>query len=102
MQRFRRIEKLTCSDGLKKLLIGNASHLSDLSPLASCSMMVISEILDSCIVDIPLEVFICRKRPSIKDLSPLAACPRLKKLDLWGNGGIKDLSLYQLAQLLRL
>jgi tRNA G18 (ribose-2'-O)-methylase SpoU len=61
-------------------------------------MMVTLEILDSCIIDISvvasmplLEVFIFRKRypdrPSIKDLSPLSSCPRLKRLWLFGNEG---------------
>ena len=42
-----------CPDGLKGIFIGSAPHLSDLSPLASCSMM--EELLiiqDSSITDI--------------------------------------------------
>ena len=41
-----------CPDGLKKLWIGDAPHLSDLSPLASCSMMMALIIQDSSIIDI--------------------------------------------------
>jgi hypothetical protein len=69
-----------CSDGLKRLFIWDAPHLSDLSPLASGSMMESLEIWDSSITEISvvaamplLEVFLCMKqaaRPSIiKDLS---------------------------------
>jgi Leucine-rich repeat (LRR) protein len=92
-----------CPDGLKRLIIGDSPHLSNLSPLASCSMMEILDIDDSSITDISavasmplLEEFACCKmvegRPSIEDLSPLAACPRLKRLHVRGNM-IKDLSL---------
>ena len=115
IQRCRRIERIWiclshnlrslegCPNGLKRLGIGYAPHLSDLSPLASCSMMEELLIDDSSITDFSavasmplLEVFVCQKRaagrPSIKDLSPLASCPRLKKLYLGGNRELEDLS----------
>ena len=113
IQRCGRIEEIKClsrnlrslegcPDGLKKLFIGNATHLSDLSPLASCSMMKSLIIMKSSITDITvvssiplLEIFVCWKapgRPSIKDLSPLSSCPRLRILDLYGNRELKDLS----------
>jgi internalin A len=91
-----------CPDRLKKLYIGYAPHLSDLSPLASCSIMEELLIDDSYITDISvvasmplLEAFVCRKmqgRPSIKDLSPLTSCRRLKKLWLYGNEEVEDIS----------
>jgi Leucine-rich repeat (LRR) protein len=91
-----------CPNGLKKLHIGCAPHLSDLSPLASCSMMQYLLIRDSSITDISvvalmplLEMFVCEKDPessSIKDLSPLASCPRMRLLWLGGNEELKDLS----------
>ena len=84
-----------CPDGLKKLWIGDAPNLSDPSPLASCSIMENLWIIDSSITDISvvasmphLEVFVCQKddaRPSIKDLSSLSSCPRLKGLLLYSN-----------------
>jgi Leucine-rich repeat (LRR) protein len=91
-----------CPNGLKKLYIRPAPNLTDLSPLASCSMMESLMIWNSSIIDISvvasmplLEVFICRKRypdrPSIKDPSPLASCPELKTLYLCGNREIKDI-----------
>ena len=115
IQRCRRIERIVClshnlrslegcPNGLKKLRIGHAPHLSDLSPLASCSMMEYLQIDDSSITDISavasmplLEVFICQKameahRPSIKDLSPLASCPRLKELWIYDNSELEDIS----------
>jgi Leucine-rich repeat (LRR) protein len=113
MQRCRRIEEISCRspnlrslegcpNGLKKLYIRPAPNLSDLSPLASCSMMESLVIDDSSITDISvvasmplLEVFLCMRhaaRPSIKDLSPLSSCPRLKHLSLWGNRELKDLT----------
>jgi Leucine-rich repeat (LRR) protein len=66
-------------------------------------MMEGLRILDSSIADISvvasmplLEVFVCGKqeegRPSIKDLSPLASCPRLKQVWLCSNVELKDLS----------
>ena len=92
-----------CPDGLKRLVIGNAPHLSDLSPLASCTMMESLTIRTSSIVDIsvvismPLfEVFMCSKvgigSPSIKDLSPLSSCPRLRILSLHGNRELTNIS----------
>ena len=91
-----------CPDGLKWLYIGEAPHLSDLSPLASCSMMAALSIMKSIITDISLlasmpllELFCCQKdpgSPSIKDLFPLSSCPSLKLLFLYGNREIKDLS----------
>ena len=92
-----------CPDGLKRLFIGHAPHLSDLSPLASCSTMKMLWISDSSVTDIALvasmpllEVFACQKRvderPSIKHLSLLFSCPRLKRLFLGGNHVVKDLS----------
>ena len=113
IQRCGRIEKITCCsrnlrslegcpDGLKKLFIGNAPHLSNLSPLASCSMMKSLIIMNSSITDITvvssmplLEVFSCQKaagRPSIKDLTPLSSCPRLKELQLDRNFELRDVS----------
>ena len=113
IQRCGRIEKIVCyssnlrslegrPDGLKRLWIGYATHLSNLSPLASCLMMKSLVIWDSSITDITvvssmplLGEFTCRKAaggPSIKDLSPLFSCPRLKELDLCGNSELKDLS----------
>ena len=113
IQRCRRINTIRCEshnlrslegcpNGLKKLEIVNAPHLSDLSPLASCSMMESLEIHYSSITDISvvssmplIEVFACPKdleRPSIDDLSPLSSCPRLKILNLWGNDELMDLS----------
>ena len=114
IQRCRRIEVIRCLshnlrslegclDGLKGLVIGRAPHLSDISPLASCIMMDTLFIEDSSITDISvvvsiplLNTFTCQKRglgrPSIKDLSPLSSCTRLKMLLLGGNYEIKDLS----------
>jgi hypothetical protein len=113
VQKCRRIERILClshnlrslegcPDGLK-LWIGRAPHLSDLSPLASCSMMDYLWIEDSTITDISvtssmplLKTFACQKRvadrPSIKDLSPLVSCTRLRRLYLYGNGELKDIS----------
>ena len=94
-----------CPDGLKSLWIGDAPHLSDLSSLASFSMMKMLWISDSSITDISavssmplLNSFTCQKRgsesPSIKDLSPLSSCPRLHMhtLQLGGNFEIRDIS----------
>jgi Leucine-rich repeat (LRR) protein len=113
IQRCRRIERILCSshnlrslggcpNGLKKLDIGNAPYLSDLSPLASCSMMDYLWIYDSSITEISvvasmplIETLVCQKghgSPSIKDLSPLSHSPRLKKLYLNGNRELMDLS----------
>ena len=113
IQRCRRIEWIACfshnlrslegcPNGLRVLFIGQAPHLSDLSPLASCSMMESLGIRGSSITDISvvalmplLEEFACQKgeeRPSVKDLSPLSSCPRLTKLYLYGNNELKDLS----------
>lgn len=114
IQRCRKIEVITCLShnmkslegcpiGLKRLFIGDSPHLSDLSPLATCSMMEILDIDDSSITDISavasmplLEEFACCKmvpgRPSIQDFSPLSSCPRLKRLHIRGNE-IKDMSL---------
>ena len=113
IQRCRRIEEIKClsrnlrslegcPNGLRRLRIGGSPHLSDLSPLASCSMMESLEIWDSYITDISvvssmplIEVFACPKdleRPSIKDLSPLSSCLRLKELWLYRNIELKDLS----------
>jgi hypothetical protein len=113
IQRCRRIERIAfsshnlrslegCPNELKRLDIGDAPHLSDLSPLASCSIMEDLWINDSFITDITvvasmplLEVFGCRKdpgSPSINDISPLASCPRLKRLWLYGNSELGDLS----------
>ena len=109
-ERCRKIEEIRCNslrslegcpDGLKRLWIGNARHLSDLSPLASCTMMEILEILDSNINDISavasmplLKVFVLqnRGRPSIKDISPLSSCTMLKSLSLFGQRHIMDIS----------
>ena len=103
-----------CPNGLKKLAIGCAPHLSYLSPLASCSMMESLEVDFSSITNISivslmplLKGFSCRKalgRPSIKDLSPLSSCPRhglrLKRLEVDGNNELDDLSLpYQIVQI---
>ena len=86
IQRCRRIEHIRCCshnlrslegcpDGLKKLFITEAFRLSDLSPLASCSMIEILDIDHSSITDISavdsmplLELFFCMKlnqEPSI-------------------------------------
>ena len=114
IQRCGRIEEIRCEgrnlrslegcpDGLKTLWIGDAPHLSDLSPLASCSMMESLGITDSSITDISvvasmplLKHFVCQKgtaeRPSIKDLSSLSSCLGLKELLLFRNVGLKDLS----------
>ena len=114
IQRCRRIDAIRCKshnlksldgcpDGLKKLYIGEAPYLSDLSSLASCSMMEELLIEDSSITDISavslmplLQWFAFQKRdperPSIKDLSPLSSCPRLKILWLAGNNELKDMS----------
>ena len=113
IQRCRRINTIRClshnlrslegcPDGLKELYIDNAPHLSDLSPLASCSMMAVLGLTYSSITDISvvasmplLEEFACQPNqgiPSIKDLSPLSSCPRLKKLFLFGNRELKDIS----------
>ena len=114
IQRCGRIDDITClshnlrslegcPDGIKWLYIGNAPHLSDLSPLVSCSIMRCLIFQDSSITDILvvasiplLNTFTCQKRgpesPSIKDLSPLSSCSRLKNLDLFGNHELKDLS----------
>ena len=94
-----------CPNGLKRLSIGRALHLSDLSPLATCSMMQCLALEESSIIDISvvasmplLEAFMCTKvgigRPSIKDLSPLSCCPRLHTLFLCGNREleIRDIS----------
>ena len=77
IQRCRRIEWIACfshnlrslegcPNGLRVLFIGQAPHLSDLSPLASCSMMESLEIHYSSITDISvvasmplLEMFVC-------------------------------------------
>ena len=113
LQRCRRIEHIRCEgrnlrslegcpNGLKRLWIGDAPHIIDLSPLASCSMMESLWISNSSISDISvvasmphLDEFGCQKRgqgrPSIKDLSPLSSCTRLKQLSLNGNTGLKDL-----------
>ena len=113
IQRCRRIEEIRCGgdnlislegcpDGLKWLSIHFAPHLTDLSPLASCSVMESLTIAGSSVTDISvvssmplLEVFICEKnagRPWIKDLSPLSSCHRLKNLGLSGNTELKDIS----------
>ena len=113
IQRCRRIEEIKClsrnlrslegcPNGLRRLRIGGSPHLSDLSPLASCSMMESLTIWDSSITDISvvasmplLEVFTCRKdpgSPSIKDLSPLSSCSRLQRLWLDGNNDLSPLS----------
>ena len=90
-----------CPNGLKKLEIGAAPLFSDLSPLASCSMMESLKIYSSSITDISvvssmplLENFGCHKgaAPSIEDFSPLSSCPRLKHLDLSWNYDVEDLS----------
>ena len=112
-ERCRRIDQIRCGshnlrslegcpNGLKRLDIGFAPHLSDLSPLASCSMMECLEIGVSSVTDISvvssmplLEVFICGKEPggsSMRDISPLSSCLRLKSLNLNGNSELKDLS----------
>ena len=80
----------------------NAPHLSDLSPLISCTMMKSLDIRSSSVTGISvvslmpfLEVLACQKdpgRPLIKNLSPLSSCPRLKLLWLNGNRELKDLS----------
>jgi Leucine-rich repeat (LRR) protein len=114
IQTCRRIEEIRCSsenlvslvgcpdacpDGLKRLYIGGAPHLSDLSPLASCSVMEHLWIGESSITDISvvasmplLEEFACCKMvygsPSIKDLSPLASCLR----QIWLYGPLSPLS----------
>ena len=114
IQRCRRIDDIRClshnlrslegcPDGLKKLSIGEAPHLSDLSPLASCFKMESLVLTDSSVTDISvvssmllLNVFACYKgdqeRPSIKDLSPLSSCPQLKVLFLTNNRDLEDLS----------
>jgi hypothetical protein len=113
IQKCRRIERILCSshnlrslegcpNGLKKLHIGYAPHLSDVSPLASCSIMEDLWVEDSSITDISvvasmplLELFACQKRAgslSIKDLSPLTSYPRLKALLLGGNEELEDIS----------
>jgi len=45
-----------CPDGLKKLWIGDAPHLSDFSPLASCSMKENLDILNSSIISLPYQL----------------------------------------------
>ena len=91
-----------CPDGMTRLLIGDAPHLSDLSPLSSCSRLESLDIEDSSVTDISvvslmprLKELVCCKavegRPSIKDLSPLTACPNLRKLWVRGNE-VKELS----------
>ena len=92
-----------CPDGLTHLWIGNAPHLSDLSPLKSCSRMENLRITNSSITDISavtsmplLEVFYFRRRddelPSIKDLSSLSLCPALKICNVFACEELKDLS----------
>jgi hypothetical protein len=91
-----------CPDRLKKLWIARAPHLSDLSPLASCSMMQDLRIQNSSITELSvvasmplLEVLDCQREEglaSIKDLSPLSFCPRLYRLNARGSEGLKDLS----------
>jgi hypothetical protein len=83
--------------GWTRLTAGGVMR-SDLSPLASCSMMEHLEIWSSSVTDISvvdsmplLEEFYCIKysqQPSIKDLLPLASCPRLRCLYLCGNSPV--------------
>jgi hypothetical protein len=112
-QRCRRIEHILCCSqnlrslegcpsGLRNLHIGDCPHLSDLSPLASCSMMAVLVINNSSISDVSavshmlrLERFVLQKdeeMPSVKDLSPFCSCPVLKELFLGGNDHLEDLS----------
>ena len=91
-----------CPDGLKKLSIGEAPHLSDLSPLASCSMIQGLQIFISSITDISfissmplLEMIGFQKDegcPSVEDLSPLSSCTKLRRLALYDNCELQDLS----------
>ena len=91
-----------CPDGLKRLVVGNTSHLSDLSPLASCIKLEVlyidrkhedSSITEiSAVSSIPLLEEFCIRKSSIKDLSPLSSCPILKRLWIGDNAVVKDLS----------
>ena len=93
-----------CPIGLKWLSIGLAPHLSDISPLASCTMMRVLNLNATIITDISvvasmplLETFSCYKsedaiQPSITDLSPLAFCLKLKEISITGNIEVQDLS----------
>ena len=100
---YRNLRSLNgCPHGLKQLLTGVAPHLSDISAVASCSMMESFQIPSSSITDISvvasmplLKVFGCEKdpdRPSIEDLSPLKSCPGLISLNVSGNRELQDLS----------
>lgn len=87
IQRCRRVAQIICCTenlrslegcpcGLRRLKITSSPHLSDLSPLASCSMME----------------SLCIGSSSIKDLSPLSSCPVLKTLHIMYNRELMDLS----------
>ena len=83
-----------------------AHQISDLNPLNACTrlktlILPYSQVTDiSVLSSMPLleEISLQKtgdpslKEPSIKDLSPLAQCKRLKKLNIAGNQDIKDIS----------
>jgi Leucine-rich repeat (LRR) protein len=87
---------------LGSLVLKCQSSISDLTPLAACTMLTTLEIPNSYITDISvlskmpmLEKVVLGKevsRLSIKDLSPLSRCLRLRCLDVSGNRDIEDLT----------
>ena len=104
------LEPLNGCTELESLVISNPCRISDLSPLASCTRIkkltiILSQVTDiSALSSMPLleEVDLGKNvhYPSIKDLSPLIQCKRLRVLDIGGNQDIEDISpLTQCSQL---
>ena len=104
------LEPLRGCTELESLEIWTARDISDLSPLASCTMIKKLTINFSQVTDISalssmplLEEVVLHKgayQTSIKDLSPLIQCKRLRVLYIKGNRDIEDISpLSQCSQL---
>ena len=104
------LEPLRGCTELESLEIGYASQISDLSPINACTRLKKLVLTFSRVTDISalasmslLEEIKLNKgvdHPSIKDLSSLAQCKKLRMLDISGNRDIEDISpLAQCTQL---
>ena len=107
---FRSLEQLRGCTQLERLTIMYADQVSDVIPLNACAKLKklilpysqVTDILAFASMPLLEEMVLLKSdnQPSIKDLSPLVQCKRLKKLEIRDNRDIEDISpLAQCTQL---
>jgi Leucine-rich repeat (LRR) protein len=101
---LKSMEPLSACKELENLDFAYAPHISDLSPLVSCTRLKMLCLADSRITDLSplaslslLEMLDLSNDDGFEelhasDLSPLTHCKKLTTLDLSNNRGIRDLS----------